>query len=135
MTRAQIENIAWYVAFALAGALVTTGLKLAAVLPGEAPIPWRELAGLFLLTFFGALTATGGAMTRPKYGHEEIASLADSVGHPTATSALESAAVTQVTGIPPELSNEQVQQIVAALHQPVAEDLERRMKAQPAESL
>lgn len=136
MTRAQGENIAWYVGFAFAGALVATGLKLAVVLPGDAPIPWRDLAGLFLLTFFGALTTTGGAMTRPKAGHEVQSALVDSVGHTTATTVLVDTAAAQIAGTQmTPFTPAQVRQIAEAMHEPVANDLEARMRETPAEGL
>jgi hypothetical protein len=69
----QLKNIAWYVAYAVAGALVATGVQFGVVLVGDDPILWRPLAATFVTTLFGALATAAGSATRPRTGSEPIA--------------------------------------------------------------
>jgi hypothetical protein len=132
MTNLQAKVYAQYALAALVGALLATGLLLGNVLSGTGAIEWRPLAAVFVSTFFGTLATTVGASFLPKNGHAEIAALADSAGHAAATTALADTVAAQIAGVASTpFTAEQVQQIVAALHAPVADDLEQRMKAAP----
>jgi hypothetical protein len=72
MRNEQVKNILYYVLFALAGAVVTTGLQLAVVLAGTDPILIRPLAATFLSSFFGALSTAYASSYRPRLGSEHL---------------------------------------------------------------
>jgi hypothetical protein len=73
MSEAQIRNAALYVAYALAGALVATGLQFAAALNAPGPVEWRPLAATFTTSLFGALATALGASRLTRLGSEPIA--------------------------------------------------------------
>lgn len=77
MTEAQIKNVAWYVAYALAGALVATGLQFAAALNAPGDIEWRPLAATFSTSLFAALASALGASRLTRLGSEPIAQQVD----------------------------------------------------------
>jgi hypothetical protein len=89
------------------------------------PIDWGQVLVIALMAALAAYVAS----TRPKAGHEEQAALIDSVGHATATTVLTDTVAAQVAGTQmTPFTAEQVQQLVSALHAPVSDELEARMR-------
>lgn len=139
MTDQTLRNLGFYALIALVNmvAIATAAGLGAGTVPlfrdGEFMAPARgDLAALLAVGL--PLLSTWLAANRPKYGHEAIASLADEVGHVTARAALRDAAVAQAAGVGmAPFTDDQIAQLVVALHAPVAADLEQRMKAAPAE--
>jgi hypothetical protein len=79
MTNAQLETLGRYAVMALLGAAIAAGLKLGAELPGSAPIEWREIASVFVLSFCGTLSTAVGASTLTRPGSEGIKAQVDAL--------------------------------------------------------
>lgn len=126
MTNAQLSTLARYALYALIGAAIAAGLKLGAELPGAAPIEWREIASVFVLSFCGTLSTAVGTSTLVRPGSEGVASQVDSlrsegVHRDDMVVLARDDAATAVAGL---LTPDQTRQ--------VADELERRMKASAA---
>lgn len=127
MTRAQLVNVAWYVAYAFVGALVATGLQLAQVLAGDGDILWRPLAATFTTTLFGALATALGASRLTRLGSEQIAGQVNALkaeGVPRSQMVVLSQddAAAALAAPRPLLPAEMVPQIVAALKAEMVRD-------------
>lgn len=130
MTDLQARVYAQYALAALVGALLATGLLLGTTLSGTGAIEWRPLAAVFVSTFFGTLATTVGASFLPKSSHIEQSALIDAVGHTAATTVLADTVAAQIAGTQmTPFTPTQVRQVAAAMHGPVVDDLEQRMKA------
>jgi hypothetical protein len=131
VTDPAIRNIAVYIATALLPPLADAIYQyLSTRMVTGTLVDWGQLVMIAMVSVIGAYIAS----TRPKAGHETIAELADSVGHSAATTVLADTAAAQVAGTQmTPFTPAQVRQIVEAMHEPVANDLVARMKAQPAQ--
>lgn len=99
-----LRNIGLYVALALGGATLATGLQLGQDLAGTAPIEIRPLAATFVTTLFGTLSTVLGAMFLPRTGSEGLATLVNAVGRPAATAALTEEAAKQDSLSPEDIA-------------------------------
>jgi hypothetical protein len=117
MTPAQIRNIAWYVAIAVAAAVLATGIQLGTVLSGPDPVLIRPLLATFTVTLFGTLATAAGASFRPRVDRSDISHLVSRVGPEQAKAALEDEAVRQAVGVGTDqpFSVAQVDQIASRL--------------------
>jgi hypothetical protein len=129
VTPDQLKNVAWYVAYAAAGALVATGVQFGVVLVGTGDIEWRPLAATFVTALFGALATAFGTSTLTRVGSEHIAQQVNALREmgyhrddltvrPRGGSAPDPVAT---DGSPVVLTPDQVKQ--------VADELEQRMRA------
>jgi hypothetical protein len=117
LTPAQVRNILWYVAIAIAGAIMAAGLQLGVMLSGPGDILYRPLAATFVTTLFGTLATAAGASFRPRVDRSDISHLVSRIGPEQAKAALEDEAVRQAVGGDSEqpLSAAQVDQIASRL--------------------
>jgi hypothetical protein len=126
MTEQAVRNIGVYVATALLPPIADAVYQyLSMRMVAGTPIDWGQLTMITLVSAIGAyITAT-----RPKAGHEVQSELIDSVGHTTATTVLADTAAAQIAGVQmTPFTPAQIRQIAEAMHEPVANDLEARMK-------
>lgn len=124
---AEVRNLLVYVATAILPPVADAAYQAiqAQTVAGKT-IDWSQVAIVALL----ALLSSYVASTRPKAGHAEISELADSAGHAAAKTALTETVAAQIAGVASTpFTPAQVAQLVDALHEPVATDLEARMKA------
>lgn len=79
MTPEQGRSLGLYVLWAFVGAVVATGLQLAAMLSGTDVIAIRPLAAVFTSSFFGSLATVVGTSQLTRFGSEGIARQVDAL--------------------------------------------------------
>lgn len=77
MTPEQLKSLGQYALWAFIGAIVATGLQLAASLQGTDAVLIRPLAATFTASFFGSLATVVGTSRLTRFGSESIAHQVD----------------------------------------------------------